>query len=75
MSESATNGLTYEQRGRFRRYCQLHRIWHPDVHRRLAHAIGESPRAEQAFVRELSAAGRRRPSKSFEEESMWQSSS
>ena len=55
MPKSATDGLTVEQRGRFRRYCEEHHLWHPDVHRRLAEAIGESPRAEENLIRELSA--------------------
>ena len=59
MSNSATNGLTLEQRGRFRHYCEIHRIWHPDVQRRLARAIGESPRAEEDLLRELRADRRR----------------
>ncbi len=59
MPKSATDGLTIEQRGRFRRYCEQHHLWHPDVHRRLAEAIGESPRAEENLIRELSTAGHR----------------
>ncbi len=58
MAKSATDGLTVEQRGRFRRYCEQHRLWHPDVHRRLAQAIGESPRAEENLIRELSTTSR-----------------
>ncbi len=53
MPKSATEGLTSEQRGRFRRYCEQHHLWHPDVHRRLAEAIGDSPRAEEDLIREL----------------------